>query len=304
MCESILEDIELARTTLSNTVLKTARLCRLIGDFETLDIMRFEASGYPYYPEGVPQNIWKQAVRAGRNYKQKSKEEVKEYIYRESVGELETAETAYIERLRSSQGTSVSSEHATMAVSNMETGRNIAVNAMKQSRSRLEARRAFIYEYVINKYYELKLNNITSGIITHYSLKVDKRLSEFAPQSSKKFISVYENLNSENDEDWSNAVHSCRRILQEVADSLFPPAEDKKLPNGKTIKLGETNYINRLIAFIESKSDSDKFQKVIGSHLNYIGVRLDSVYSASNKGTHETISDREEAERYVTPFRA
>ena len=33
----------------------------------------------------------------------------------------------------------------------------------------------------------------------------------------KKFTSVYSNLLSENDEDWSNAVHSCRRILQDLA---------------------------------------------------------------------------------------
>ncbi|MFC3861788.1 hypothetical protein ACFOPQ_13555 [Deinococcus antarcticus] len=303
LCEAILDDIELSKTSLSNIVLKTARLCRLIGDFEYLKIMQYEASGYPSHPEGMPQDLWSYAVRAGRNYKEKTKdkekEKINEYIYRESIGELEGAELAYTERLRASQGTSISSEYAAIAVSNIEAGRNIAVNAMSRSRSRLESRRAFIYNYVINKYYELKLEGITSDIISNYSVKVDSRLTLIAPESSKKFVSIYENLNSDNEEDWSNAVHSCRRILQELADTLFPPIEDKKLDSGKIIKLGVQNYVNRLIAFVESRTDSDKFRSVIGSHLKYIGERLDAVYNAANKGSHETITDREEAERYV-----
>ncbi|ENX04871.1 hypothetical protein [Acinetobacter variabilis] len=66
------------------------------------------------------------------------------------------------------------------------------------------------------------------------------------PLSAQKFASVYENLTSENSEDWSNAVHSCRRILQDTADVIYPAREDKtiNLDNGKTkiIKLGVDNY--------------------------------------------------------------
>jgi len=36
----------------------------------------------------------------------------------------------------------------------------------------------------------------------------------------------------------------------------------------------------------------------VGSHLDYIGDRIDSIYNASTKGTHAKVS-KEEAERYV-----
>ena len=36
-----------------------------------------------------------------------------------------------------------------------------------------------------------------------------------------------------------------------------------------------------------------------GSHLRYLGDRLDSVVLAGHKGTHDDIVSREEADRYV-----
>ena len=113
---------------------------------------------------------------------------------------------------------------------------------------------------------------------------------------------MYNNLLSENPEDWSNAVHSCRRILQDLADLLFPPCEDIVIRQGektKTIKLGKDNYINRLIAFIEGKAASERFTAVVGSHLSFMGNRLDSIFEASQKGSHSTITAKEEADRYV-----
>ena len=49
------------------------------------------------------------------------------------------------------------------------------------------------------------------------------------PVAVKRFSAVYENLQSDNPENWSNAVHSCRRILKDLANAIYPPAEDKKI---------------------------------------------------------------------------
>ena len=112
---------------------------------------------------------------------------------------------------------------------------------------------------------------------------------------------VYENLQSENPEDWANAVHSCRRILQDLADVLYPARADiEEEINGKKriIKLGADNYVNRLIAFLEEKTDSERFEEIVGSHLKFIGDRLDSVFHAAQKGSHAVVT-KDEADRYV-----
>ena len=44
---------------------------------------------------------------------------------------------------------------------------------------------------------------------------------------------------------------------------------------------------------------SSRFHAVVGSQLKYIGERLDALFEAAQKGSHATISDRVEADRYV-----
>lgn len=93
-------------------------------------------------------------------------------------------------------------------------------------------------------------------------------------------------------------MHSCRRILQEMADVIYPPREDKVI-KGKTIKLGAENYINRLIAYVDEYADSETFENIVGSNLSYLGERLNAIYKAANKGSHAIITTKEEADRYV-----
>jgi hypothetical protein len=111
-------------------------------------------------------------------------------------------------------------------------------------------------------------------------------------------VSVYNNMDSSNPEDWANAVHSCRRILKDVADALYPPCDIPIEVNGRKIKLDADSYINRLIQYINSKSESATFINVVGSSLSSIGIRLDSINEAVCKGTHTEIK-KEEAHRYI-----
>ena len=145
---------------------------------------------------------------------------------------------------------------------------------------------------------DLKFGDIVEDIFHSKRNYVDEKLLDISPQAIHKFISAYQNLQSENKEDWANAVHSCRRILKTVADKLYPPSEKTIIKNNKKIKVGNEEYINRLMLYIEDKSSSNKFTSVVGSHLKYIGERLDSIYDASNKGSHDEVT-LDEARRYI-----
>jgi hypothetical protein len=123
-------------------------------------------------------------------------------------------------------------------------------------------------------------------------------LGKYCPKSIGKFVSVYENLSSDNPEDYANAVHSCRRILLDLADALYPPSDTPIQINGKPIKVGTDQYVNRLIQYISSKSNSDTYKDIVGSDLRSIGERLDAVNDAVCKGTHTDIA-KEEAQRYI-----
>ncbi len=159
-----------------------------------------------------------------------------------------------------------------------------------------------VHFYVTNSYYELKLGAIPKDIFEKTYVRVDKKIVEIVPEAAQKFVSVFDNLRSTNIEDWSNAVHSLRRILKDLADILYPPLTSGLLEidrGGKKIKVGSEEYINRLMIYVEDKAGSTRFKEIVGSHLRFLGDRLDSIYNASCKGSHDEISSIEEAERYI-----
>ena len=68
--------------------------------------------------------------------------------------------------------------------------------------------------------------------------------------------------------------------------------------NGKAIKVGAEQYINRLIQFVSSKVESKTYADVVGADLSSIGIRLDAINNAVCKGTHVDVS-KDEASRYI-----
>lgn len=310
LTEDILRNIELNQIPLTNITLKIGRLARLLNEFDFQEMMGYEAGGYPSAPDGVSPDVWKIAILAERKLEEKNTTtgKILEYIYTESIAELEEQVKIAEVSLAASRDpdVSVSSanpyQHVYSPTGNIHERQTIRTSVITATK-RLASRRTFIYNYVLQKYYELKYSTIADDVFTRIRSRVDSSIGKAIPDAVQQFTSVYENLKSQNPEDWSNAVHSCRRILQALADVLFPPSEKeiiKTLPNDekKRIKLGKDEYINRLIAFVENNTSSDRFKDIVGSHLAFLGNRLDSVCAAAQKGTHSTVS-KEEADRYV-----
>ncbi len=261
LSEEILRNIELSELPLANIALKTSRLARLLNDFAYQKIMECEESGCPSAPTGVSPEIYKLAVLAGREYQTKDtkSEEIKTYICTTSIEELEQEVKSLAIALTAARDPdiSVSSANLNQMIWNpigskfkRDTIRTSTARAQRQ----LSSRRSFIYSYVLRRHYELKFSGIADDIFSQIRIKVASAIGQHVPDAIQKLSAIYENLKSENPGNWSNAVHSCRRLLQDLANAIYPPREDiVKEINGskKTIKLGPGNYINRLIAFIE-----------------------------------------------------
>jgi len=167
---------------------------------------------------------------------------------------------------------------------------------------RLASRRAYVHEFVSGLHYELRYSASVYDLFTAVRQRVDRSVPEVMPDSVRRFDAIYSNLVSDNPEDWSNAVHSCRRILQDLADAVFPAQDEPRVvgegKQRRTIALGPDNYVNRIACFAEDNEDSARSKDLIGSHLSFLGDRLDAVFYAAQKGSHDNV-DRREAERYV-----
>jgi hypothetical protein len=149
---------------------------------------------------------------------------------------------------------------------------------------------------------QLRFSSAVQGIFEKTRMNVDKSLAEMLPETMEKFLSVNDNLKSSNPEDWANAVHTCRRVIKDLADKFYPPNPSGLSvieKDGKKIKVGRDDYINRLVLYVDSKSGSETFADIVGSHLRYLGERLDAIYGAVCKGSHHEMKSVEEAERYI-----
>lgn len=308
LSSEILQNIERTELPLADIALKASRLARLLNDIDYENIMQYEVGGYPSTPNGITPEVWRLATLAGRVQEQQGDDsETKASAYISSISEFEQTINLAPTLLQSARDAdfSVASANPNQVLWTPSTNileRKTIKGECAIAVRRLANSRKLIYQYVLLKHYELKFSGISDDIFSRLRSRVDSDVGKLIPESINRFSSVYNNLLSENPEDWSNAVHSCRRILKDLADSLYPACEDKVIREGKKskiIKLGQDDYKNRLIAFIEITSSSKKFTSIVGSHLRFIGDRLDSIVEASSKGSHRTITTKEEADRYV-----
>ncbi len=49
----------------------------------------------------------------------------------------------------------------------------------------------------------------------------------------------------------------------------------------------------------QTRYGSKRFEEIVGSQMKYLGERLDAIFKAAQKGSHDIITSGQEADRYV-----
>ncbi len=257
-----------------------------------------------------PPEAWRLAVIAGRKWTEKDEKtgKNKEWAYAESLSQLEDQLEISKRGFDAAKDPdiSIASANPNQMVfppqGNYNERQGLRNQATLASR-RLATRRSFIHNYTYKIHYQLKFSGFASEVFSRIRDRVDTSIAELLPDAVKRLASVYENLRSQNPEDWSNAAHSCRRILRDLADAVFPAQTEPRIKSymGKniTIDLRADDYINRVICYVEDNIESPTAKAIVGSDLAYLGNRLDAIVAGANKGSHTDIVTREEADRIV-----
>jgi hypothetical protein len=303
----LLNDLETSTTSLTSIALKTGRLARLLSDFDVHSLMEYECGGYPHDSDGMIRHdafeLGRMTVRVS-TAKDPKTGKVTEQMPPVSIGELESKMALTNAALAAAIDSDAPAPPGPFAIQGNTFERNAIRQTHYDAARQIAKTRAFIYDYVSRTHYELKLSGIANDVFARIRERVDRTIGTAIPGAVRKMTAVYDNLQSDNPEDWSNAVHGCRRLLQDLADAVFPARTDEHAAgssaSGKSaVKLGKENYTNRLIAFVQASSTSGRFTDIVGSQLNFLGDRLDAVFRAAQKGSHSDIVSREEADRYV-----
>ncbi|PHB23068.1 DNA uptake protein [Bacillus pseudomycoides] len=123
---------------------------------------------------------------------------------------------------------------------------------------------------------------------------IDDRLLDLNPQLAEQLMLAFKAVSTDSPEEWSQALTSCRRFIEGLADELYPPTDEDV--NGR--KLGRTQYINRLWAFMDKSIESKSNKDLAKAHVDMLGVYLQRIHKLTNKGVHAGL-EREEAVKTV-----
>ncbi|MEA5552863.1 hypothetical protein VB713_18120 [Anabaena cylindrica UHCC 0172] len=136
---------------------------------------------------------------------------------------------------------------------------------------------------IFNKY---TFTEVTETAFDFLKKEVDDKLLDLNPELAEKLMIAFKSVSSDKQEEWSHALTSCRRLIEGLADELFP-ADDNQI-NGRP--LGKQQYINRLRAFMDKAIESKSNKALAKSHVDFLGLYLETTYKIHNKGVHSSIT--------------
>lgn len=309
LSEELLTGIEMETLSTTSIALRCLRLARLMSDRKSVQWLQYETSGYPRTKDGFIENeSFQIGFDNGRGCY--SEEDKKRSIFTELASELESliqSNEAAIGAL-TTQGASVSGDYSVIALGNLSRSvqqhtSDIIQNIKKSHRS-LSILRGRYYAYTLSVNMELKFSRKVEEIFHSYRSTIDSKFIELAPKSIKMLDASYERLSSTNTESWSQALTSCRRVFQEIADALFNITfKDYKdqiyiTKSKKSLNITGDNYLNRIYAVIDDIQSSAANNTLIGSHILYVIDWAENLHSLLCKGVHSELTF-EEARRGI-----
>lgn len=312
--EEILANLENEDIPFEKILAKCKKLARLRNDYQALNWFTLELHGYNEkdIPEGIKQaELYECARQAGRatlvNNSITKKDEPRYWI--ESVPEIEAdiqtniialenlkPPSQFIPAVSKSSYHSIytgqtSSEHVIEkyqdVLSAVQVQRNNLQTNVKHNRTLLSKVRNSVYNHVLNINLQLKFESITESIFQSTKELVDKKLAIICPEAMKKFLAAYDRLKSSNPEEWSQALSSCRNILKEFADYVYPAQNDvANMADGTTLIVTADKYKNRLLAFIDKNASGHKRRLLIARSAD-LASRVHCLNDMLSQGTHE-----------------
>ena len=285
LATEIMDDIELSRNEAQSILLKTTRLARYVDNSEIRAFLKFEMQGYPNNELGK-----KYMSLTGR---WTDKDEELGYWYPLSQVEAKIeVENARLTQLRIPD---TSASAARIIVSDIRKNiSEISIRIAKLGgvKSRVIS---LVHEFVTNVYYERTFDNLAEGIFESYKKDIDLLIAENSGDIIEQIPSVVARLSEGDSESISQALTTCRRIIDSFANHIFPASEETFNIGGNELSLKENNVLNRINVFIHQNSDSNKRRKKLKQNLT-------NLYSRVSSGVHSDVDSKEARNLFLNVY--
>lgn len=113
------------------------------------------------------------------------------------------------------------------------------------------------------------------------------KLDDAAPEMGQRLLVALNTYKKATcTEEYAQMALTCRRLMQYLADTIFPPRPDD---GTSSYKLGKQNYNNRLLAFVQQESTSKTNTEVIEASLKLLAAQVEKISNLQNKGLHDEV---------------
>ncbi|MDC7120270.1 hypothetical protein OMK64_01820 [Cellulomonas fimi] len=298
LADELMTDLELSRVPAPALVRKVSRLARLLDDVEAMEWLSHELSGF-LAEDGTLQGAAAVAARRSKRGFFHAESGTTRY-YASPIGTLQANVDAARARIAAAGDAPVSVTSANpnqfvAAPSGNSRERGSSMEVIARDQALIETILGAVHGYVAEKEVELRFGAAVETAFESVRAVVDSKIAELVPGAAVKLSAAFENAASTNAENWAAAASTCRRLVKDLADALRPVGPPV---NGRA--MGPENYINRLVDWIVGTGAAGGTAKdVVERDLEYLGMRLDAIVDAGNKGAHADVT-RYEASRYIT----
>ena len=154
--------------------------------------------------------------------------------------------------------------------------------------------RQAVHDYLVATEAELDAGRDESSFFDQAQIRINGLMNTYAPDATAKFLAAQESILAGGPEDISHALTSCRRMIQALADALFPATDREEVGiDGVSRKMTDAAYKNRLLQYVREQVGNHKSGPILMSVISDLGKRLDSLDSMSSKGVHADASIQE-----------
>ena len=274
----LLEDIELSRLPADKLLLKCSRLARLTGSEECQEWIAFELGGYDAHDS----ISLKYMSLTGRwtNYAERKG-------HWGPLAQQEATISALNQQIDNLKLPNISGDKALITTQRILRSMNATTNALSQLSAVRSRVLALLHTFVSDVYYERAFAAMAESIFDRYKAGVDSLIASHSGDVLKKLPSVINRLSEGSEEGISQALTTCRRILEEFADAIYPPTEETIELGNNTLKLDASKHQNRINAFISSKTNSL-------SRRQRLRQNLSNLFDRVSAAVHDDVT-REEA---------
>lgn len=286
LARELLDDIELSRTSAESLILKASRLARWVGTEEIRYWLKLEMTGYnATHPTSIKYMYvtgrWVDVEKKTGYWGPLAEQEAKIIAERAKLAAMRIPDTA--------------GDYAYLATTNATKAMTASANLISRVSGIKSRVLATLHAFVSDVYYEKEFDSLAESIFERYKADVDSLISEHCGEVLMKIPQVMDRLADGTEETISQALTTCRRVIESFADSIYPPSDEPIVMGGNTVKLDADKHQNRINAYIYVRTSSKTRRQRLRQNLANLFDRVCS-------GIHNDVSADEARSLFLNTY--